>query len=149
MSAYTGRDVGVEFAIGLETDNPAGLTFKNLGMMRTKQFDVEWATTDTTADDSPDFTETKLVTFKNVSFTGDGVSYEDAIYNQAELEAHVFSPGVSTLNQPKVWLKITFPDAIFQGPFIISKWGKGASYNEAVTWSMEAMSNGQITRTAA
>ena len=149
MSAYTGRDVGVRFAVGLETDQVGSLTFKNLGMMRTKEFNVEWSTTDTTADDSPDFTETKLVTFKNVSFTGDGVSYEDAAYNQAELEAHVFSPPVATMYQPKVWLEITFPDCVFVGPFIITKWNKGASYNEAVTWSMEAGSNGQITRTPA
>lgn len=148
MSAYTGRDVGVEFAIGLETDSVGSLTFKNLGMMRTKEFNVEWTTTDTTADDSPDFTETKLVTFKNVTFTGDGVSYEDAIYNQAELEAHVFSPGVATNYQPKVWLRLTFPDCTFTGPFIVSKWGKGASYNEAVTWSMESGSNGAIARAA-
>lgn len=148
MSAYTGRDVAVEFAVGTETAAVGSLTFKNLGMMRTKQFDVEWSTTDTTADDSPDFTETSLVTFKKISFSGDGVSYDEEAYNQAELEAHAYSPSAATQNQPKVWLKVTFPDAVFTGPFIISKWGKGASYKDAVTWSMEAMSNGAVTRAA-
>lgn len=149
MSAFTGRDVAVEFAIGVETANPASLTFKNLGMMRTKSFSVSWETVDTTADDSPEFTKTSLVSFKAVEFSGDGVSYDDEQYNQAEMEAHVHNPGSATQNQPKVWLRLTFPDAVFVGPFIASEWSRDASYNDAVTWSMTAMSNGAVTRTAA
>lgn len=146
MSAFTGRDVSVEFAIGLESADPSGLTFKDFGMMRTKDFNVSWDTADTTADKSPDYTRTSLVTFKSIEFSGDGVSYTDAVYNQAELEAHVYSPGSATNNQPKVWLRITFPDAIFTGPFIVSEWSKGAAYDDAVTWSMTANSNGAVSR---
>ena len=36
MSAFTGRDVIIEFAIGDEDSDPATLTFKRLGMMRGK-----------------------------------------------------------------------------------------------------------------
>lgn len=146
MTAFTGRDVSVEFAIGLESADPLTLTFKDFGMMRTKDFNVSWDTADTTADKSPDFTRTSLVTFKSIEFSGDGVSYTDAVYNQAELEAHVYSPGSATNNQPKVWLRITFPDSVFTGPFIVSEWSKGAAYDDAVTWSMTANSNGAVSR---
>lgn len=148
MSAFSGRDVAVEFAIGVETATVGALTFKNLGMMRTKSFKVSWETIDTTADDSPQFTKTSLVSFKSVEFSGDGVSYDDALYNQAELEAHIHVPGSTTQNQPKIWLRLTFPDAIFVGPFIATEWSRDASYTDAGTWSMAASSNGAVTRTA-
>ncbi len=148
MSAFSGRDVAVEFAIGVETASVAGLTFKNLGMMRTKSFKVSWETIDTTADDSPEFTKTSLVSFKSVEFSGDGVSYDDEVYNQSELEAHIHVPGSTTQNQPKIWLRLTFPDAVFVGPFIATEWSRDASYTDAGTWSMAASSNGAITRTA-
>lgn len=149
MSAYTGRDVGVRFAIGLESADPVAMkaALKDLGMLRTKDFEINWDDADTTADKSPDYTKTSLVTFKDVSFSGDGVSYTDAIYNQAELEAHAFKPSAATNNQPKVWLEVTFPDCVFFGPFIIPKWGKSAPHDGAVTWSMEAKSNGAVDRT--
>lgn len=146
MPAFTGRDVSVEFAIGLESADPSSLTFKDVGMMRQKDFNVSWDTADTTADKSPDFTRTSLVTFKAIEFSGDGVSYTDAIHNQAELEAHVYSPGVETNSQPKVWFRLTFPDCVFTGPFIVSEWSKGAAYDDAVTWSMTANSNGAVDR---
>ncbi len=148
MSAFSGRDVAVEFAIGVETATVGALTFKNLGMMRTKSFKVSWETIDTTADDSPEFTKTSLVSFKSVEFSGDGVSYDDAVYNQSELEAHIHVPGSTTQNQPKIWLRLTFPDAVFVGPFIATEWSRDASYTDAGTWSMAASSNGAITRTA-
>jgi predicted secreted protein len=148
MSAFSGRDVAVEFAIGVESATLGALTFKNLGMMRTKSFKVSWETIDTTADDSPEFTKTSLVSFKSVEFSGDGVSYDDAIFNQSELEAHIHVPGSTTQNQPKIWLRLTFPDAIFVGPFIATEWSRDASYTDAGTWSMAASSNGAITRTA-
>ena len=148
MSAFSGRDVAVEFAIGVESATLGALTFKNLGMMRTKSFKVSWETIDTTADDSPEFTKTSLVSFKSVEFSGDGVSYDDEIFNQSELEAHIHVPGSTTQNQPKIWLRLTFPDAIFAGPFIATEWSRDASYTDAGTWSMAASSNGAITRTA-
>jgi predicted secreted protein len=149
MSAYTGRDVLIEYAIGNETDNPASLTFKTLGMMRGKGMKVSWDTADTTADKSPQFTKTNLVTFKSVEFSGDGVSYTDAAYNQAELKAHIYNPGSATNNQPKAWIRQTALDGVTQGPFIFKEWSSDAPHSEAVTWSTSAMSNGAVTFTPA
>jgi TP901-1 family phage major tail protein len=148
MGAHVGRDVLVEFALAAEDANPAGLTYLNLGMMRGKSMKTSWDTADTTADDSPDFTKSSLVTFKNVEFSGDGVSYDDAIFNQEALEAHVVSPGPATGNQPKVWFRLTYPSGkTYEGPFIVSEWSNDSPYSDAATWSITASSNGQVVLT--
>lgn len=147
MTAFVGRDVSVEYAIADENASPGALTYLNLGMMRGKSPKVAWETADTTADDSPEFTKTQLVTFKSVEFSGDGVSYTDAIHNQAALKAHVYNPGVATASQPKAWFRITGPDGVIQGPFIITEWSDDRPYADAATWSISAMSNGAVTFT--
>lgn len=149
MPAFTGRDVIAEFAIGDENANPSTLTFKRLGMMRGKGMNVNWDTVDTTADQSAAFTKTSLVTFRAVEFSGDGIAYTEAIFNQAELKAHVYNPGAGTANQPKAWIRLTAPDGVTVGPFIFSSWESASPYADAVTWSASAMSNGAVTFTPA
>ena len=146
MGSFTGRDVLVEFAIADETTLPGALTYARLGMMRGKTMKTSWDTVDTTADQSPDFTKTSLVTFKSMEFSGDGVSYDDAIYNQNALKAHVISPGVETAKQPKVWVRMTDPDGgKYEGPFIVSEWSDERPYADAATWSISASSNGGVS----
>lgn len=150
MVAHVGRDVLVEFAIADENASIGSLTYLNLGMMRGKSIKTSWDTADTTADDSPDFQKTSLVTFKNCEFSGDGVSYDDAVYNQETLEAHVVSPGSATANQPKVWFKLTYPSGkIYEGPFIVSEWSNDSPHSAEATWSITAMSNGEVVLTPA
>jgi predicted secreted protein len=149
MAAYTGRDVLIEFAIADENAIVGGLTFKTLGMMRDKGLNVSWDTVDTTADKSPQFTKTNLVTFKQVEFSGSGVSYTDAVHNQSELKAHIYNPGSTTANQPKAWIRQTAPDGVTVGPFIFTKWDSSAPHADAVTWQTSAMSNGAVTFTSA
>lgn len=149
MTAFTGRDVLIEFAIGDESQPLAALTFKTLGMMRGKGMNVSWDVVDTTADQSPEYTKTSLVTFKQVEFSGDGVAYTEAIYNQAELKAHIYNPGATTNGQPKAWIRQTAPDGVTVGPFIFTGWDSSAPYSDAVTWSTTAMSNGAVTFTPA
>ena len=145
---FVGRDVVVNFAIGLESASPASLTFKRLGMMRGKTMKTSWDTVDTTADMSPAFTKTNLVTFKAVEFSGDGVSYTDAAHNQKTFHAQVVSPGISTDNQPKVWLRLTDPDGSnYVGPFIVSEWSDERPYADSATWSITAASNGNVVYT--
>lgn len=147
---FVGRDVVLNFAIGTESVDPATLTFKRLGMMRTKSMRTSWDTVDTTADMSPSFTKTNLVTFKMVEFTGDGVSYGEDLANQKEFKAHVISPGSGTGNQPKVWLQMIDPDGdTYQGPFIVNEWSDERPYSDVATWSTAAMSNGAVVFTPA
>jgi predicted secreted protein len=147
---FVGRDVVVNFAIGLESVDPDSLTFKRLGMMRTKSMRTTWDTVDTTADMSPSFTKTNLVTFKMVEFSGDGVSYGEDLANQKEFKAHVISPGAGTGNQPKVWLEMIDPDGDkYRGPFIVNEWSDDRPYADVATWSTSAMSNGAVAFTTA
>lgn len=150
MPAFTGRDVIAEFAIADELATVGSLSWLRLGMMRAKNISTNWDTADTTADQSPGFTRTSLVTFKAVEFSGDGVSYDDAAYNQKALNAHVVSPGSATANQPKAWFRLTFPDgSTYVGPFIVTSWESTNPYDTECTWSITANSNGDVVFTAA
>ncbi|HRI16898.1 MAG TPA: phage tail tube protein [Burkholderiaceae bacterium] len=144
--AFVGRDVVVEFSIADENATLASLTWSTLGMMRGKTMSTKWDDTDTTADNSPSYTKTQLVTFKMVEFSGDGVSYADAAYNQNTLRAHSISPGAGTANQPKCWFRMTDPDGkVYTGPFIITSWEDARSHDSAATWKLGAKSNGAVT----
>ena len=150
MGAFVGRDVLLEFAIANEDALVGSLNFKRLGMMRGKSMTTNWDTVDTTADLSPAFTKTNLVTFKMVEFSGDGVSYTEAAFNQGEFKAHVISPGATTGNQPKAWLRLTDPDgSVYVGPFIVNEWSDERPYSDTATWSISAMSNGDVSFTPA
>jgi predicted secreted protein len=149
MTAFVGRDVLMEFAIAKEDASSGSLSWQTLGMMRQKSMKTSWETVDTTADNSPAFTKTSLVSFKSVEFSGDGVSYTDAAYNQQTLKAHVLNPGSSTDNQPKVWFRMTGPDGVYVGPFIVSEWSDERAHADAATWSISASSNGAVTFTPA
>ncbi len=148
MTAFVGRDVTVEFAIAKEDASVGSLSWQTLGMVRSKSPSVKWETADTTADKSPAFTKTNLVTFKQVDFSGDGVSYSDAVHNQKVLKAHVYNPPVGTDYQPKVWWRITEPDGSQTvGPFIVSSWKDDRPHDGPATFSFESMSNGAVTYT--
>ena len=149
MPAYTGRDVLIEFAIGDENATLGSLVFKTLGMMRGKGMNVNWDVVDATGDKSPQFTRQSLVTYKQVEFSGDGVAYTEAVHNQAELKAHIYNPGAGTANQPKAWIRQTGPDGVTVGPFIFSSWESASPYDDVVTWSTSAQSNGAVTFTPA
>ena len=144
MGAHSGGSVMVEYAIAEETANPATLTRKRLGMMRGKGIDISWDTIDTTGDMSPGYTKTSMVSFKQGEFSGDGVSYDDAIYNQRELFIHSISPSSVTGGQPKLWLFITYPDVEVYGPFVMTKMGRASSNDDATTWKMAASTNGEL-----
>jgi len=149
MSAYVGRDVLVEYAIAQETASPSSLVYSTLGMMRDKDLSIKWDTVDTTGDKSPNQTRQSLVTFKSVEFSGAGVSYDDAVHNQLAFEQHVVSPPSSTANQPKVWLRITYPNKVYEGPFIVGEFSNSTAYDAEATWSITANSNGNVTLVAA
>jgi predicted secreted protein len=147
MGAYVGRDVLVEFASGLETANPATLAWKTLGMMRGKELSTKWDEVDTTADASLSQTRTSLCTFKSVEFSGDGVSYDDAVHNQLEFELAFHSPSAAMGRQPKFWLRITYPNKMYQGPFTVNEFSNSTAYDAEATWSMAAKSNGAVALT--
>lgn len=144
---YTGRDYIIDYAIADENANPAGLTFKRLGMLRTKSLGMTWDTVDTTGDTNDDYTRSNLVTFKSFTLSGDAVFDDAAGENQTEFMDHVTFPPSSTQYQPKVWLKITRQDGVVrQGPFLVTSCNESANYDAEMTWDFEAMSNGALTK---
>lgn len=149
MPAFVGRDVTVEFAIALETATLGSLSWNALGMMRGKTLNAQWDDVDATADQSPAYTRQNLVTFKMVEFSGDGVTYTDALYNQATFKAQVINPAAGTGNQPKVWLRLTAPDGVTTGPFLVTQWSEERPFDNVATWSIAAKSNGAVTFTPA
>lgn len=147
MAKYVGRDVICSYAVGLPSVDPDTLTFARLGMMRTKGLEYSWDTADVTGDTSDDYTREKLATFKDIKFSGDGVCDTAAGENQADFEDGVLSPTSATNYQPMMWLKLEYPDKVVQGNFLISSFSTDAPYDDGVTFSFEAESNGAITLT--
>ncbi len=149
MSAHDGKTCAVSFSLQPETATPGALVWTTLGMMKTKSMKTAWDTADTTADSTPGSNKSALATRKSVTFSGDGVSYDDAAYNQRVLKGHINNPGVATQYQPKAWLKLVYESgASYVGPFIITSLSEDSPEADAETWSIEATSNGAIAYTA-
>ncbi|EMC7989816.1 immunoglobulin domain-containing protein [Salmonella enterica] len=142
--AFTGRDVVVYYAISCPEVQPSNGDYIRLGMMRGKTTGAEWETADATADMSAAFTQENLVTYKNISFSGDGVTRKEDVYAQNALKRHVYNPPAETSNQPYVWLKIISPNDITEGPFMVTSWQDEAPHDDVATWSIEASSAGSV-----
>lgn len=142
--AFTGRDVVVYYAISCPEVQPSSGDYTRLGMMRGKTTGAEWETADATADMSAAFTQENLVTYKNISFSGDGVTRKEDVYAQNALKRHVYNPPAETSNQPYVWLKIISPNDITEGPFMVTLWQDEAPHDDVATWSIEASSAGSV-----
>lgn len=149
MSAHDGKTCAVSFSIQPETAAPGTLVWTTLGMMKTKSLKVAWDTADSTADSTPDAAKTAIATRKSVTFSGDGVSYDDAAYNQRTLKSHINNPGATTQNQPKAWIKMAFESGeTYIGPYIITSLSVDTPEADVETWSIEATSNGNVAYTA-
>lgn len=142
--AFTGRDVVVYYAIACPEAQPTASEYKRLGMMRGKTTSVEWDTADATGDMSAAYTKENLTTYKDVSFSGDGVTRKEDAYAQNALKRHVYNPPTETSNQPYVWFKIVSPNDITEGPFLVTSWEDEAPHDDVSTWSMEASSAGLV-----
>ena len=57
--------------------------------------------------------------------------------------------GAATDNQPKAWLRMTGPDGVYVGPFIVSEWSDDRAHDAEATWSISASSNGDVSFTPA
>lgn len=135
---YVGRDVVLEYAIGCGDEKPAAGAWKRFGSLRTKEFGLSWDTTDVTDGDSIGSLRENLATFQNLTISGDGLAKASGVGNLVELTKHFVNP-VATNGQPVVWLRMTFPDLTFTAFMLLSNLSRSAPYDDAVTYSMEAM----------
>ncbi|WP_322997956.1 phage tail protein [Castellaniella sp.] len=136
---YTGRTVVLEYAIGCGDEKPAPGDWKGFGALRTKEFSLEWDTTDATADDSVGALRENLATFQSLTISGDGVckASGNGAANLIELTKHVANPQ-GTAGQPVVWMRMTFPDLTFTAFMILTTMSRSAPHDDVTTYSMEA-----------
>lgn len=136
---YVGRDVVLEYAIAEGDAVPLEAAWKRFGSLRTKEFGLEWETTDGTADDSVGALRENLATFQTLSISGDGVCKASGAgaANLIELTKHVANP-TATDGQPVAWIRMTFPDLTFTAFMIITNMSRSAPYDDVVTFSLEA-----------
>jgi len=136
---FVGRDVVMEYAIGCADEKPASNEWKRFGSMRTKEFTLEWETTDATADDSIGALRENLATFQTLSISGDGVvkASGSGAANLIELTKHVAKP-TATGGQPFAWVRMTFPDLTFTAFMIVNNMSRSAPFDDVVTYSFEA-----------
>ena len=136
---YVGRDVVLEYQIGCGDEMPDPGQWKGFGSLRTKEFTLEWDTTDATADDSIGALRENLATFQTLSVSGDGVckASGNGAANLVELTKHVANPA-ATSGQPFAWIRLTFPDLTFTAFMIVTNMSRSAPYDDVVTFSFEA-----------
>ncbi|EEJ5117654.1 hypothetical protein CG651_001195 [Salmonella enterica] len=143
--AFTGRDSALYYCIGCPGNQPTLADYKRLGMMRGKTMEVSWDNADATGDMSAANTKETLVTYKNVTFSGDGVSRKEAVYNQKAVKQHAYNPSDTTNNQPYIWLKFITPIDVTEGCFTITSWSDEAPHDDVATWSTECSSTGIVS----
>lgn len=136
---YVGRDVVLEYVIGCGDSLPLPNQWKRLGSMRTKEFTLEWETTDATADDSVNSLRENLATFLSLGISGDGTLKNAGAggENLKEMTKHVANP-VATGGQPTAWFRMTFPDLTFTGFMLVSNMSRSAPHDDVATYSFEA-----------
>ncbi|MBP9148705.1 MAG: hypothetical protein KBG00_07970 [Rhodoferax sp.] len=146
MSAYDGKTCAVSFSIAAKGATVGTLVWKELGMMKTKSMKATWDTADSTADSTPDSSKTAIATRIGVAFSGDGVSYDDAAYNQRGLKDQFFNPAVTTAGQPEAWFKLEYESGeSFTGFFLMTSWSDDSPEADVQTWSIEASAQGKVT----
>ena len=131
-----GRTVAIEFFIGCGTELPEEHQWQRLGAMRSKNFTLQWDTTDVTADDSPEAQRELLATYRSMSITGEGVVVTGGAGAQEliDLNKHVANP-VATDGQPVAWVRIMFPDLTYTAFMIISNLSRVADHEYVTTSS--------------
>lgn len=136
---YVGRDVVLEYFIGCGDVLPLENQWKRLGSMRTKDFTLEWETSDATADDSIGALRDNLATFQSLSVSGDGTLKASGVGSASliEITKHVANPA-ATGGQPVAWVRLTFPDLTFTAFMIITNMSRSAPYDDVATYSFEA-----------
>lgn len=136
---YVGRDVVLEYFIQCGDTLPGPNDWKRMGSMRTKEFTLEWETTDATADDSVGSLRENLATFQTLSISGDGTLKASGAgaANLIEMTKHVANPA-ATGGQPTAWFRMTFPDLTFIAFMLVSNMSRSAPFDDVVTYSFEA-----------
>lgn len=144
--AKTGAELAISFAIGCPSSDPKTLTFLDVGMARSKSFNTSIDTIDVTADKSLGDRRAFIPSYKTDTIDVDGISYQDAIYNQKVLRNHIKfgDAGGPTAGKPFLWIMLVHPvyEQVEYYPVIASSWDDTGTYDDAVQWSTSFSSAG-------
>jgi len=137
--AFVGRDTVVEFAILPPQTTPLEADWKLLGCTRSKSLSLAWDEVDTTSSCSTGNIRESLVTYKNETFSFDGVSSADETKNQEALYLHVRNPDGG---QPSGWLRFSDPSSstemlVIEAPALFTTFNKDRSYDAEATFTIE------------
>ena len=134
-NAYTGKNVLVDVAFGCgDVPDPRDLSFMPFGAMRTKSLNISQDTNDATADDTVGFFREMIGSYKNFTFSGDGVARaKDGSRSNVVMLTKYFM----TVQQANVWTRITYPDitVIFYG--MINDMSRESPNDDVATYSFE------------
>lgn len=129
-----GKVVAVEYNLSCGDENPELLSYSAIGAMRGKSLtlgaDVEDTTTDSTVGDF----RSSGVLFKNMSFSGDGLSRPDdgLRHNRTALLKHWFNT-----SQPAAWFRFTYPDVTIYAYMNITDFSLDSPNDAWNTFSIE------------
>lgn len=139
LPEFVGKDVIANIAFACGDVHPNTLTFMPIGNMTTKSLTMESDTVQATGDKSVGGINTNLVTYRNVTFSGDGFVRrdDDADSNIMRLTKHWANPEAGFNNQPVVWVELIYPDLTFYYYAIVSSISREAPTAEMVTFSVE------------
>jgi uncharacterized protein YjdB len=139
LPEFIGKDVIANVAFACGDVHPNTLTFMPIGNMTTKSLTMESDTVQATGDKSVGGINANFVTFRNVTFSGDGFVRrdDDADSNVMRLTKHWANPEAGFNNQPVVWVELIYPDLTFYYYAIISSISREAPTSEMVTFSVE------------
>jgi len=147
--AFVGRDTVVEFAIVAPDTTPTEGDWKILGCTRSKAINLQWDEVDTTSSCTEGDIRESLVTYKNETFSFDGVSSADETKNQEELYLHIRNPEGG---QPTGWLRFSDPRSstemlVLEAPALFTQFNKTRNYDAEATFSLEGRLIGSGTVT--
>src|SRR5690606_24014326 len=136
---FPGKDVVLEYHISCPDEFPEESDWKRFGSLRTKEFSIEWDTTDATDGDSVGALRENLATFQTMTISGDGTVKASGAgaQNLINLTKHVIKPD-ATDGQPAIWLRMTFPDLTFIAYCLVSSISSSAPYDDVTPYSFEA-----------
>lgn len=145
--AFVGRDTVVEFALVDADGTPSEEDWKVLGCTRSKALNLQWDEVDTTSSCTQGNIRESLVTYKNETFSIDGVSSADDSKNQEALYLHIRTPDGG---QPVGWLRFSDPRSSsemleIQAPALFTQFNKTRNYDAEATWTMEGRLIGEGT----
>lgn len=134
-SAYTGRSVLVDFTFGCgDVPDPRDLSYMPLGGMRSKSMSISQDTIDTTSDSTQGMFREMIGSYKNFTFSGDGVSVakDGSRSNLVMLTKYYMS-----VEQSNVWMRITYPDITVYFYGLINDLSRESPNDDVATFSIE------------